>query len=124
LTGGHVNPVALVTDGAGSNAYLLTNLMGVDTNQGAVYQYAIDGTGALKALTPNSLSIATGAVAATTDGRNLYALSANAVGHAPGPSAGGNIDHFVIGSSGQLSAAGTTSIAQGRPTAIALVVVQ
>jgi hypothetical protein len=114
----------MVTDGTGSSAYLLTNFMGVDTNQGAVYQYTIDSTGALKPGTPASLNINTGAVAESTDGRNLYALSANARGHAPGPLPGGSVDHFVVGSGGALSPGGTISIADGTPTAMALVVVQ
>src|SRR4029077_6409729 len=58
LTGSHVNPIAMVTDGAVSSAYLLTNFMGVDTNAGAVYQYAIDNTGALVADMPTSLGVA------------------------------------------------------------------
>ena len=66
LTGGHVNPVLMLTDGPGSAAYLLTNRMGVDTNQGAAFQYAIDATGALSPGMPASVAVASGAVAAST----------------------------------------------------------
>jgi len=121
VTGSHVNPVALVTDATGSNTYVLTNLMGVDTNVGAVYQYAIASTGALVPDTPASLSVASGAVALAIDGSHLYALSANAVGFASGSQQGGYVDHYVIGSGGQLSAVGATAVSGSLPTAIALV---
>lgn len=121
ITDSHVNPVAMVTDGTGSNAYLLANLMGVDTNNGAVYQYAIADTGALVPDTPASLGVASGAVALGTDGHNLYALSANAIGFASGSPSGGYIDHYVIGSGGQLSAAGTVSVLGSVPTSMTLV---
>jgi 6-phosphogluconolactonase (cycloisomerase 2 family) len=120
VTGSHVNPVAIVSDATGSNAYVLTNLMGVDTNIGAVYQYAIASTGALVPGTPASLSVASGAVALAIDGSHLYALSANAVGFASGSPPGGFVDHYVIASGGQLSAAGAVVVSGGRPTALAL----
>lgn len=42
LTGDHVIPIAMVVDTSGSSAYLLTDLMGVDTNTGAVYGYVAE----------------------------------------------------------------------------------
>jgi len=122
LTGAHVNPVELVTDGSGSAVYLLANAMGVDTNAGAVYQFAVDSTGALAADTPASLSVASGAVAEVTYGSNLYALSANAIGFASGQPPGGHIDHYVIGSGGLLTAVSTTTVAGSLPSSITLVV--
>jgi 6-phosphogluconolactonase (cycloisomerase 2 family) len=121
LTGSHVNPVAMVTDGTGSSAYLLTNFMGVDTNTGAVYQYAIDSTDALVSDTPTSLGVASGYVAESTYGPHLYALSANAVGFASGSPAGGHVDHYAIGSGGLLAAVSTTPVVASLPTAMALV---
>jgi 6-phosphogluconolactonase len=122
LTGAHVIPVDLVTDSSGSNVYLLANAMGVDTNAGAVYQYATDSTGALVADTPASLAVASGAVAESTNGSNLYALSANAIGFPSGLPPGGHIDHYAIGSGGLLTAVGTTTVAAGLPTSMTLVV--
>ena len=122
LTSAHVNPVEMVTDGSGSSVYLLANAMGVDTNAGAVYQYAIDSTGALVANTPASVSVASGAVAESTYGSNLYALSANAIGFASGLPPGGHIDHYVIGSGGLLTAVSTTTVAGSLPTSMTLVV--
>jgi 6-phosphogluconolactonase len=122
LTGAHVNPVEMVTDGPGSAVYLLANAMGVDTNAGAVYQFAVDSTGALAADTPASLSVASGAVAESTYGSNLYALSANAIGFASGQPPGGHIDHYVIGSGGLLTAVSTTTVAGSLPSSITLVV--
>jgi hypothetical protein len=120
LTDAHVNPVEMLT--VGSGAYLLANAMGVDTNAGAVYQYAVDSTGALSADVPPSLSVASGSVAENIYGSNLYALSANAIGFASGQLPGGHIDHYVIGNGGLLSAVSTTSIAGGLPTSMTLVV--
>ena len=122
LTGAHVNPVEMVTNGSGSAAYLLANAMGVDTNAGSVYQFAVDSTGALAADTPASLSVASGAVAESNYGSNLYALSANAIGFASGQPPGGHIDHYIIGSGGLLTAVSTTTVAGSLPTSITLVV--
>jgi 6-phosphogluconolactonase (cycloisomerase 2 family) len=121
LTGGHVIPIAMVVDTSGSSAYLLTNLMGVDTNIGAVYGYAINNAGDLVPDTPASIGVASGAVAETTYGPNLYALSANARGFASNPQPGGHVDHYAIGPGGRLSAVGTITVAEGFPTGITLV---
>ena len=122
LTGGHANPVAMVTDGSGVSAYVLVNVMGVDTNAGTVLQYSIDNTGALGADTPSSLGISAGAVAEATYGPNLYALSSNALGFASGgPRPGGHVDHNVIGAGGLLTLGGTATVTDGYPTALALV---
>jgi 6-phosphogluconolactonase (cycloisomerase 2 family) len=123
VTGGHVNPVAMVTDGSGSSAYLLTNFMGVDTNSGAVYQYTITATGMLVAGTPNSLAVSSGSVAVATYGSNVYALSADAVAFVPsGPDGAGHVDHYTIGPDGLLTAVSSTTITSARPTAMTLVV--
>jgi hypothetical protein len=120
LTGGHVIPLALLTPGSGpspNSGYLLANLMGVDTNAGFIYQYAIDvTTGSLHAYAPASLAISSGAVAEGMSGLSLYALSANQVGSIPG-SPGGHVDHYFVGPDGLLTAAGTTPV-PGEPTAL------
>lgn len=121
LTGGNVNPVAMLTDDSGSYAYLLTNLMGVDTNTGAVYQYTVGGTGQLLADSPPSLRLASGSVADGTFGSQLYALSALAVGSVSPGGAGGFIDRYAIGSGGVLSALDSTPLAVSEPAAMALV---
>jgi 6-phosphogluconolactonase (cycloisomerase 2 family) len=121
LTGSHVNPVAMLMDGSGSSAYLLANYMGVDTNAGAVFQYAIDSSGALAPYSPASLPVSSGAVAESVYGANLYALSAHAVGFASGSPAGGNVDHYAIGSDGRLTALSTTVVAASLPTAMTVV---
>lgn len=122
LTGGHVNPVAMVADGAGSNVYLLTNYMGVDTNTGAVYQYAIGSMGTLVSDTPASLGVSSGAVAESTYGSHLYVLSANYIGFTSGAQTGGYIDYYDMGTDGRLSAVNTTPVVRGWLTAMAVVV--
>lgn len=86
-----------------------------------MYQYAIDRTGGLVSDTPASLTVASGAVAESIHGPNLYALSANSIGFVPGPP-GGHADHYVIGSDGLLTAVSTTTLAEGLPTSMTLVV--
>jgi 6-phosphogluconolactonase (cycloisomerase 2 family) len=121
LTGSHVIPISLVTDASGSTAYLLTNLMGIDTNTGAVYQYAISSTGGLAPDSPASLGVASGSVAQGTLGSKLQVLSSNHVGAAIGPP-GGHVDHYAIGADGRLTFVSTTSVAAaGYPTAMTLV---
>ncbi|TLZ54182.1 MAG: lactonase family protein [Gammaproteobacteria bacterium] len=122
LTGGHVNPVTMVQDDSGSSAYLLVNFMGVDTNTGSVYQYAIDNTGTLVPEEPVSLIVASGAVTESTYGPGFYVLSANAFGQASGSPPGGHVDYYSIGSGGRLTAVRSTPVAGSLPTAMALVV--
>jgi 6-phosphogluconolactonase (cycloisomerase 2 family) len=121
ITGSHVNPVALLTNNSGSNAYLLANFMGVDTNQGSVLQYSINAQGALVQGSPPSLPVTSGAVALSSFGSHLYALSSNAIGQASGPPPGGNIDNFTIGSSGTVSNVGTSVLTAGFPVAMTVV---
>lgn len=120
-TGSHIIPVSLTIDTAESAAYLLTNAMGVDTNAGAVYQYAINSAGNLVPATPPSLDVSSGAVAQTILGANLYALSSNIIGFASGGPPGGHIDHYSIGAEGLLAKVSTTDIASGDPTAMTLI---
>ncbi|HEY0799301.1 MAG TPA: beta-propeller fold lactonase family protein [Steroidobacteraceae bacterium] len=121
ITGGHFNPVAMLTDESGSNAYLLANFMGVDTNQGTVIQYSINSQGVLAPGSPPSVPVTSGAVALASIGPHLYALSSHAIGQASGSPSGGNIDHFIVGSSGALNMAGTTALLGSFPVAMTVV---
>ena len=121
LTGSHIIPVDMVFDTSGSSAYLLSNLMGVDTNTGGVEGYSINSSGDLVADSPASVGVASGAVAETPYGQNLYALSSKGLGVVSNPQTGGNIDHYAIGANGKLSALGTVTVAAGTPTGIAVV---
>ena len=119
LTASHVDPLMLVSDG--SHAYLLTNLMGVDTDMGAVYQYSIGGSGALAPLSPASVALATSAVAEALDGTELFVLSSGSVQAGPASASGGCLDRFVVGTDGTLSSASSTPVAANSVTAMALV---
>jgi hypothetical protein len=118
-TAGHVIPIELETDTSGSSAYLLANLMGVDTDAGSVYQFAIGSTGALQPDSPPSVNVTGGAVAASVFGPSLYALD-NA-GFASGTPQGGHIDHYAIGAGGLLTAKDSVSMTSGYPTAMTIV---
>lgn len=118
LTGSHVIPVAMLTNG--SAAYLLTNLMGVDTNTGAVHQYDIGTTGELVPDTPPSVMVKSGSVAESIHGSSLYALSSNAVGFASGSPSGGNLDQYAIDPGGLLMAVATVPLDGGSPTGMTI----
>jgi 6-phosphogluconolactonase len=120
-TDGHVIPIGLDIDTSGSSAYLLANLMGVDTNAGSVYQFTIGSTGALQPDSPSSLGVTSGAVAASVFGPSFYALSSNAVGSASGSPQGGHVDHYAIGSGGLLTGKDTISLSSGYPMAMTVV---
>jgi 6-phosphogluconolactonase len=120
-TTGHVIPISLEIDTSGSSAYLLANLMGVDTNAGAVYQFAINSTGGLQPDSPASVNVTSGAVAASVLGPSFYALSSNALGFASGAPQGGHVDHYSIGSGGLLTGKDTISLASGYPTAMTVI---
>lgn len=121
VTGSHGIPVSLTIDTTDSSAYLLTYLMGVDTNAGAVYQYTLNGANAIVPETPPSLNVSSGAVTQSVLGQGLYALSSDAVGFASGAPTGGHIDHYSIGAGGLLTLVGTTTLTAGYPTAMAVV---
>jgi 6-phosphogluconolactonase (cycloisomerase 2 family) len=124
ITGSHVIPITLLTNASGSAAYLLTNLMGVDTNMGAVYQYSINSTGGLTPASPASLGVASASVAEVILGSALHILSSNDV-VVSGAQLGGHVDHYDIGADGLLSFVSTTSVAAGGfPQGMTLVVVQ
>jgi len=117
LTGSHVDPVDLVVDGSGAAAYLLTFLMGVDTDLGTLYQYSIDSTGTFVQM-PASFPLHGGAVAETRYGPNLYVLSGLAgVDAVAIPS----VAIYSIGSQGELTSVGTTQLAASAPTGMVLV---
>lgn len=122
VAGPHVIPITLVTNPSGTAAYVLTNLMGIDTNEGAVYQYAINSTGGLVADSAPSLGVASGSVAEGALGPDLHVLSSNSIGFASGTPMGGHVDHYAMGADGLLTFLSTTSVADGGfPTAMTLV---
>jgi 6-phosphogluconolactonase (cycloisomerase 2 family) len=120
LTPGHVEPKALAFDSA-SSAYLLANMMGVDTNVGVVYPYGINSsTGALTQGTAVTLN-GVAAVTETIYGSHLYTLGSAALASAVMLHTGGQIDHFRVG--GQLTHMSSTPVMGGSPVAMALAVI-
>src|SRR5262249_36668420 len=94
LIGSHILPVDLVLNGTGSSAWLLADLMGVDTNAGKLYQYSIDGTGALAQ--QGELDTGSAGVAEALNGSHLYVLTSDALAAIPNGS-GGRLTHFTLG---------------------------
>ena len=122
LTGDHIHPAQLIVDSSGSSAYLLTDLMGIDTNTSGLYQYAISGAGALTPESPASVQVTSGPLSESSSGSNLYVLSNNQLAQVSGSSSGGHVDHYTIDSGGLLTPAATTTVTADSPTAMALVV--
>ncbi len=119
VTGSLILPVDMVLNGSGSNAYLLSDFVGVDTNSGRLYQYAIDGSGTL--VLQGELDTGSAAVAEALNGSHLYVLTSDARA-APPNGSGGHLTHFTVGAGGLPSELGTTRITGQNPTAMALVI--
>jgi hypothetical protein len=103
--------VALVTDAAGKDAYLLTSFMGANTDAGTVYQYTISQTGALSL--SMSIPIDGAPVSESVQGQDLYVLDAD--------STGAHIKHYRNGLGGELSLVGSTAGIPGGAAAMAVV---
>jgi 6-phosphogluconolactonase (cycloisomerase 2 family) len=119
LTGSHIVPVDLTLAGSGSSAYLLTNLMGVDTNSGKLYPFTIDNSGAL--VPQGEIDTGSAAVAQALNGSNLYVLTSDARATLPNGS-GGHLAHFTVGGGGMPSVSGSIPITGQNPTAMTLVI--
>jgi DNA-binding beta-propeller fold protein YncE len=118
-TGTHYNAVDMVTDQSG-NAYVLTNLMGVDTDQGALWQFGVGNAGALS-MPPNQPTLDFGATAlaqALFESR-LCVLTSN-VGADGNSGSGGSISCYTLGAGGLPTLAASTMLATPRPISMAV----
>jgi len=118
LTASHILPMDLVLSDSGSNAYLLTHFMRVDTNSGKLYQYSVDGTGALTQ--QGEIDTGSAAVAQALNGSHLYVLTSDALA-APPNGNGGRLTRFDLGSGGVPSQINGVAISGLTPTAMTLV---
>lgn len=119
-TGAHYNAVDMVTDQSGGNAYLLTNLMGVDTEQGALWQFEVGNAGALSMPTQPTLNIGATALAQALLESRLCVLSLNVGIIGGNAGSGGSIDCYTLGAGGQPTLAASTMIAAPRPISMAV----
>lgn len=119
-TGAHYNAVGMVTDQSGGNAYVLTNLMGVDTDQGALWQFGVGNAGALS-MPPDqpTLDIGATALAQALFESRLCVLTSN-VAVDGNSGSGGSINCYTLGASGQPTLAASTMIAAPRPISMAV----
>ena len=121
-TGAHYNAVDMVTDQSpsGGNAYVLTNLMGVDTDQGALWQFGVGNAGALS-MPPNqpTLDIGATALAQALFESRLCVLTSN-VGVDGNSGSGGSINCYTLGASGLPTLAASTMLATPRPNSMAV----
>jgi len=117
LIGSNVTPIALLTGAAGPSAYLLAAQVSSSNAQpGVLDQYAIGAMDSLTADTPMSPPISAGGpVAEAIQGSDLYVLTALGLLSAQGlQSDGGNVDHYMIDSTGLLTRVDTTAVAAGQ----------
>ena len=118
-TGDHYDAVGMVTDPSGANAYVLTNLMGVDTDNGALWQFSVGHTGALSTANQPTLSIGTAALAQTLFDNRLCVLTSN-VGIGGNASSGGSINCYTLGAGGLPTLAASTTLAAAHPVSMAM----
>jgi DNA-binding beta-propeller fold protein YncE len=117
-TGGHYDAVGMVTDQSGANAYVLTNLMGVDTNNGALWQFSVENTGALSTPNQPALSMGPEALAQALFGDRLCVLTTNVAVGGNG-SSGGSINCYTLGADGPPTLAASTMLAAAHPVSMA-----
>jgi 6-phosphogluconolactonase (cycloisomerase 2 family) len=122
-TGSHADAVnmAIIDNGGHTFAYVLGNMMGVDTNAGALWQYGVQMNGGLTAASPAMLNIGPVAVAQVIQVDSLYVLTTNSGVYANDPaSTGGSIDLYTLGSSGAATPLATTKISAPYPAAMSV----
>ncbi len=118
-TGAHYNAVGMVTDSTGANAYVLTNFMGVDTDNGALWQFSVGNTGALSTADQPTISIGPEALAQTLFDNRLCVLAAN-VGIGGTGGSGGSINCYMLGAGGLPMLAASTTLAAAHPVSMAM----
>lgn len=121
-TGGHYDAVSMVMDQSGGNAYVLTNLMGVDTDNGALWQFGVGKTGALSTPNQPTLSIGATALAQSLFVERLCVLTSN-VGIGGNAGSGGSINCYTLGAGGLPTLAASTMLATVRPVSMAMLFV-
>jgi DNA-binding beta-propeller fold protein YncE len=118
-TGEHYNAVDMVTDQSGGNAYVLTNFMGVDTDNGALWQFGVGNTGALSMTNQPALNIGTTALAQALFENRLCVLTSNdGIGGNAG--SGGSINCYTLGAGGSPTLEASTMLATPRPISMAV----
>ncbi len=118
-TGAHYDAVGMVTDQSGANAYVLTNLVGVDTDNGALWQFSVGNTGALTAASQPMLSIGPAALAQALHVDTLCVLTSDE-GIGGNAGIGGSINCYTLGAGGLPILAATTTLAAARPVSMAM----
>jgi 6-phosphogluconolactonase (cycloisomerase 2 family) len=118
-TGSHYDAVGMVTDQSGANAYVLTNLMGVDTDNGALWHFSVGNTGALSTPNQPTLSIGPEALAQALFGDRLCVLTTNVAIGGNG-SSGGSINCYTLGAGGLPTLAASTTLAAVHPVSMAM----
>jgi 6-phosphogluconolactonase (cycloisomerase 2 family) len=119
-TGSHYDAVNMVINQNGTNAYVLSNAMGVDSNTGALWQFGVDRTGELSAASPPMLNIGSVAVAQVIQDDSLYVLTTNSGPSANTPSTAGNINFYSLGAGGVATLTATTKLSAPYPVTMGM----
>ena len=118
-TGAHYDAIGMVTDESGGNAYVLTNLMGVDTDIGALWQFSVASTGALSMPNQPTLNLGSTALAQALFESRLCVLIANQ-GIGGNAGTGGSINCYTLGAGGLPTLAASTMLAAPLPVSMAV----
>jgi len=81
--------------------YLITNEMGVDTENGGLWSFQVGSTGALSPVSPGSLGLTGVAVAGSLGIPGAYVLTTNSGVDANTAAAGGSLLTYLIGAGGR-----------------------
>lgn len=118
-TGGHNDSIGMVLDQAGGSACLLSNLMGIDTDNGALWQFGVESNGALSAGSPALLSIGPTALAQSLHFATLYVLTAN-IGIVGNGGSAGIFNVYTLGNGGSPILAASTPLSAQQPVSIGM----
>jgi 6-phosphogluconolactonase (cycloisomerase 2 family) len=119
-TGSHVRGAAMVFDleSVTNYGYLITNEMGVDTENGGLWSFQVGSTGALSPVGPGSLGLTGVAVAQTLGIPGVYVLTTNSGVDANTAVTGGSLLTYLIGAGGGVTLEATTKLSAPYPTAM------
>ncbi len=120
-TGGHYDSVSMLLDQTGENAYVLSNLMGVDTDSGALWQFGVSSNGALTPAASPALSLGPSALAQSLIDATLYVLTAN-MGIGGSGGTGGGVNAYTLAAGAAPALAATTTITAAQPVSMGMVI--
>jgi len=117
-TGSHYRAVGMAIDETGANGYVLSNELGVDTANGALWHFQVASTGVLTAADPSPVEMDGVAQAQSLTGNSLYVLRTNTPVAASAAVPGGSIMTYTLDSAGTPTLQATNVLETPNPSSI------